>query len=297
MEAILAIDQSTSATKALLFDTQGQIIDQYSLEHRQIYPRPGWVEHDADEIYANTLKAAAVLLSHHPELIERLTCLSITNQRETVVVFEKGSGRPLYNAIVWQCRRGTPVCEELVQTGYQPLVHQKTGLKIDTYFSASKLRWLVDQDEEIRASLNSGRALVGTIDAYLVYRLTGGQVHATDVTNASRTLLFDISRLAWDEELCELFHVPIAALPEVRQNLACFGQTDLGGILAQPIPITGVMGDSQASLFALRCFTHEPSLSSSLKWLRRTPWAREKVENLYLFMLREQRRRPGGRRP
>jgi glycerol kinase len=255
VEAILAIDQSTSATKALLFDFQGQIIDQYSLEHRQIYPRPGWVEHDADEIYANTLKVAAALLARHPDLKERLACLSITNQRETVVVFEKGSGRPLHNAIVWQCRRGAQVCEELVLAGYQPLVQQKTGLKIDTYFSASKLRWLVDQDAEIRASLNSGRALVGTIDAYLVYRLTGGQVHATDVTNASRTLLYDISCLAWDEELCDLFHVPIAALPEVRQNLASFGQTDLGGILARPIPITGVMGDSQASLFALRCTT------------------------------------------
>jgi glycerol kinase len=255
VEAILAIDQSTSATKALLFDTQGQVIDQYSLEHSQIYPRPGWVEHDAEEIYANTLKAAAALLARHPELKERLACLSITNQRETVVVFETGSGRPLHNAIVWQCRRGSTLCEELVQAGYQPLVQQKTGLKIDTYFSASKLRWLVDQDAEIRASLNAGRALVGTIDAYLVYRLTGGQVHATDVTNASRTLLFDISRLAWDEELCELFHVPVAALPEVRQNTARFGQTDLGGILGKPIPIIGVMGDSQASLFALRCFT------------------------------------------
>jgi glycerol kinase len=253
VEAILAIDQSTSATKALLFDTQGQIIDQYSLEHRQLYPRPGWVEHDADEIYANTLKVAAALLTRHPELKDHLTCLSITNQRETIVVFEKGSGRPLHNAIVWQCRRGAPVCEELVQAGYQPLVQQKTGLKIDTYFSASKLRWLVDQDAEIRTSLSSGQALVGTIDAYLVYRLTGGQVHATDVTNASRTLLYDISSLAWDEELCDLFHVPVTALPEVRQNMANFGQTDLGGILAQPIPIIGVMGDSQASLFALRC--------------------------------------------
>ena len=255
MQAILAIDQSTSATKALLFDTQGQIIDQYALEHRQIYPQPGWVEHDAGEIYTNVLKVSKALLARHPDKIDQLLCLSITNQRETVVVFEKGTGRPLHNAIVWQCRRGAPLCEELVQAGYQPLVQQKTGLKIDTYFSASKLRWLVDQKADIRANLESGQALIGTIDSYLVYRLTGGQIHATDATNASRTLLFDISRLAWDEDLCEMFHVPMAALPEVRQNTASFGQTDLGGTLEHSIPIIGVMGDSQASLFALRCFT------------------------------------------
>ncbi len=255
MNAILAIDQSTSATKALLFDPQGQIIDQYSLEHRQIYPRPGWVEHDVEEIYANTLKTIQILLGRNPIYQDHLVCLSITNQRETVVVFEKASGRPLYNAIVWQCRRGAPVCEELVKGGHQPLIQQKTGLKIDTYFSASKLRWLVDQDEAIRSTLETGEALAGTIDTYLIYRLTGGAVHATDMTNASRTLLFDISRLCWDETLCDLFHVPIQALPQVYGNTAAFGQTTLGGILDRPIPISGVMGDSQASLFALRCFS------------------------------------------
>lgn len=254
MKAILAIDQSTSATKALLFDEQGRGIDQASLEHRQIYPRPGWVEHDAEEIFANTLEVIRQLLERHPQQRGCLACLSITNQRETVVVFEKGSGRPLHNAIVWQCRRGAPLCEELDQAGYTPLVQQKTGLKIDTYFSAPKLRWLVDQDPELAAKLRSGDALVGTIDTYLVYRLTGGQVHATDATNASRTLLFDISCLGWDEALCELFHIPMLALPEVRENTANFGQTTLGGLLEAPIPINGVMGDSQASLFALRCF-------------------------------------------
>jgi glycerol kinase len=255
LKTILALDQSTSATKALLFEELGQGIDQASLEHRQIYPRPGWVEHDAEEIFANTLEVIRQLLERHPQQRDCLACLSITNQRETVVVFEKGTGRPLHNAIVWQCRRGAPLCEKLDQAGYTPLVQQKTGLKIDTYFSASKLRWLVDQDPELAAKLRSGDALVGTIDSYLVYRLTGGQVHATDATNASRTLLFDISRLRWDEDLCELFHVPVRALPEVRDNTANFGQTTLGGLLGAPIPINGVMGDSQASLFALRCFS------------------------------------------
>ncbi len=254
MNAVVAIDQSTSATKALLFDTQGQVIDQHSLEHSQIYPCPGWVEHDAEEIYHNCLEVIRILLERNPSLKDQLICLSITNQRETVVVFERGSGRPLHNAIVWQCRRGAALCEELVQAGYNSLVQQKTGLKIDTYFSASKLRWLIDQDPDLDAKLCNGEALVGTIDTYLIYRLTGGQVHATDHTNASRTLLFDIVQMRWDETLCELFHVPLNSLPEVRENSASFGQTTLGGILTHPIPIIGVMGDSQASLFALRCF-------------------------------------------
>lgn len=254
MTIILAIDQSTSATKALLFDEQGRVIDQVSREHRQIYPRPGWVEHDAEEIYTNTLEVARHLLARHPQEQGSLSYLSITNQRETIVIFEKGSGRPLYNAIVWQCRRGAPLCEELDRNGYTPLVQKKTGLKIDTYFSASKLRWLVEQNPDLAEKLHSGQALVGTIDAYLVYRLTGGEVHATDATNASRTLLFDISRLRWDDDLCELFRVPKHALPEVRENTANFGHTTLGGLLKVPIPINGVMGDSQASLFALRCF-------------------------------------------
>lgn len=254
MKSILAIDQSTSATKALLFDEQGQIIDKTSLEHHQVYPRPGWVEHDVEEIYANLIAAVRLLLERNPEQRGRLACLSLTNQRETVVVFERGSGKPLHNAIVWQCRRGAPLCEELVQEGHDPMVQRKTGLKIDTYFSASKLRWLVDEDPAIAAKLRSGEALIGTIDTYLVYRLTNGRVHATDATNASRTLLYDISALRWDETLCDLFHVPMRALPEVRENTASYGQTTLEGILPHPIPITGVMGDSQASLFGLRCF-------------------------------------------
>lgn len=254
MKAILAIDQSTSATKALLFDPSGQVIDQASLEHSQIYPRPGWVEHDPEKIYTNMLEVIRVLLERNPTCRSDLLFLSITDQRETVLAFEKGSGRPLYNAIVWQCRRGAQLCEDLVQAGYNDLIHQRTGLKIDTYFSASKIRWLVDQNPEIAQKLTNGEALIGTIDAYLIYRLTNGQVHATDSTNASRTLLFDIEHMRWDEELCSLFHTPIQALPEVRESRANYGQTDLGGLLEQPIPISGVMGDSQASLFAQRCF-------------------------------------------
>lgn len=254
MNFILAIDQSTSATKALLFDTDAHLIDQCSREHSQIYPRPGWVEHDAEEIYQNVLKTIHSLLEQNPGCENRLQCLSITNQRETIVVFDRASGRPLYNAIVWQCRRGVDICESLVQAGYNDLVQKRTGLKIDTYFSASKLSWLIDNQPEIAKKLKRGDALIGTIDTYLIYRLTGGQVHATDFTNASRTLLYNITRLQWDAELCDLFHVPMQALPEVCESGAVFGQTSLEGILPRPIPISGVIGDSQASLFAQHCF-------------------------------------------
>jgi len=251
---ILAIDQSTSATKALLFRPDGTLIDKIALEHRQHYPQPGWVEHDAEEIYANTLHACADLLQRHPDARRDLLCLSITNQRETIVVFDRATGQPLYRAIVWQCRRGDPICTALNEQGHGPAVQRKTGLKIDTYFPASKLTWLFEREPAIRERVAAGEALIGTIDAYLVYRLTGGQVFATDHTNASRTLLYNIAELRWDEDLCDLFGVPMAALPEVRECSAHFGTTTLGGLLESPLPICGVMGDSQAALFAERCF-------------------------------------------
>ena len=246
MNAILAIDQSTSATKAVVFDAAGEVISKASADHRQIYPRPGWVEHDAEEIWRNTL---AVIEKIRPK---KPLCLSIANQRETVVVFDRATGRPLHNAIVWQDRRGAPICTELAQHGDE--VARRTGLKIDTYFSASKLTWLMRNRADIAAKLAAGQALVGTIDAYLVYRLTGGEVFATDHTNASRTLWFDIVRLRWDQQLCDVFGVPLRALPEPRDSTAEFGTTDCAGVLSHPIPIRGVIGDSQAALFAHRCY-------------------------------------------
>ena len=254
MSLILGVDQSTSATKALLFDPTGELIAKTSRDHEQHYPQPGWVEHDAEEIYTNTCVAIRDLLAQHPTAAADLVCLSITNQRETIVVFERGTGKPLYHAIVWQCRRGDPICAELVAQGHNDVVQQKTGLKIDTYFPASKLTWLFEHVPEIRTQVEAGDALIGTIDAYLIYRLTGGQVFATDHTNACRTLLYNIVELRWDETLCDLFGVPIDALPEVRESSAQFGVTDLDGLLDSPIPICGVMGDSQAALFAERCF-------------------------------------------
>ena len=186
--------------------------------------------------------------------MEQLAGLSITNQRETFVLFDRETGQPLYNAIVWQCRRGDEFCKQLVGAGSEEIVHDLTGLKIDTYFPASKLHWLLEAHPDLRARLKDGSVLFGTIDTYLIYRLTGGKVYATDHTNASRTLFYDIEKLAWSQELCEVFGLEFSALPDVRESAAWYGDTDLADCLNRRIPICGVMGDSQAALFAQRCF-------------------------------------------
>jgi len=254
MPLVLALDQSTSATKALLFDERGRALDRESREHRQYHPQPGWVEHDAEEIWQNTLAVARTLLARHAGRHEELACLSLTNQRETIVVFDRATGRPLHPAIVWQCRRGDSLCAEQAKAGRAAAIHSRTGLRLDAYFSGSKLQWLVRHHPGLGRRLAAGEALAGTVDAYLIYRLTRGEIFATDVTNASRTLLYDIGRLAWDRELCAWWEIPPAALPEVRESSARFGATTLDGVLDHPVPICGVMGDSQASLFAQRCF-------------------------------------------
>ncbi|MBI5768805.1 MAG: glycerol kinase GlpK [Verrucomicrobia bacterium] len=254
MPFILALDQSTSATKALLFDAEGRALDRESRDHAQHYPQPGWVEHDAEEIWQNTLTVLRAVITRHPDQFADLAGLSITNQRETIVVFERATGRPLHPALVWQDRRGDAICAGHVAAGRESFVHARTGLKIDSYFSASKLQWLVRHRPELRAKLADGSALIGTIDTYLIHRFTQGRVFATDTTNASRTLLFDLTRLAWDDELCALWEVPRRALPEIRDSSASFGETTLDGALPRPLPIRGVIGDSQASLFAQRCF-------------------------------------------
>lgn len=252
MSVLLAIDQSTSSSTAILFDDQCRVVDSASIDHRQHYPQPGWVEHDAEEIWQNVQSAARAVLDRNAD--QQPIGLSITNQRETLVVFDRATGRPLCPAIVWQCRRSDPICEELRREGHADWVQQATGLKLDSYFSASKVLWLVRNTPEVAAKLAAGEALIGTIDAYLIYRLTGGQVFATDHTNASRTLLFHLTARRWEPRLCELFHAPMTALPEVRESFASFGETTLNGALPHPVPICGVMGDSQASLFAQRCF-------------------------------------------
>jgi glycerol kinase len=254
MPFFLAVDQSTSATKALLFDEQAGILDRESKPHAQQYPQPGWCEQDAWEIWQNTLTVLRTLLARHHDKWQDLVCLSICNQRETTVVFDRDSGRPLHPAIVWQCRRSADICQRHQKAGPEKLVTDKTGLRVDPYFSASKLQWLIEANEDLAGRLAGGSALASTIDAYLVHRLTNGRVFATDVTNASRTLLFNLDSLEWDPELCALFGIPMACLPEIRDCDASFGETDIEGLLPRPLPVIGVMGDSQASLFAQRCF-------------------------------------------
>jgi len=254
MSLILAIDQSTSATKAVLFDTHGTVLDQATRTHRQIYPEPGWVEHDAEEIWRNVHTVVHQVMRRNVKRLPEIGALSITNQRETVLVFDRKSGKPLHHALVWQDRRGDGICRKLQKQGHGKRVLHKTGLKIDTYFSASKLRWLIENKPALAVQLKNGAVLIGTIDTYLIYRLTRGAVFATDFTNASRTLLFDVGQLKWDAELCKLFRVPLQALPEIRESAGNYGETDVGGALPRRVPIVGVMGDSQASLFAQRCY-------------------------------------------
>ncbi|HEY4248674.1 MAG TPA: glycerol kinase GlpK [Lacunisphaera sp.] len=255
MSLFLAIDQSTSATKAFLFDDADRIVDRESLEHRQHYPQPGWVEHDAGEIWQNMRRVLQQLLGRQTTRRSEIVSFSITNQRETIVVFDRATGLPLYPAIVWQCRRGAGLCQRHSDSGYDSLVQGKTGLRLDAYFSASKLQWLIENRPELKPRLADGSALMGTIDTYLIFRLTAGKVFATDSTNASRTLLFDLNTLQWDQQLCQLWDVPLVALAEVRESSAQFGETTIDGLLPTPVPIRGVMADSQAALFAQRGFT------------------------------------------
>ncbi len=254
MKYFLAIDQSTSATKAILFDQNGAEIAQESADHKQIYPQPGYVEHDAEEIWQNVCLVIKKLLAAHPD--KKPESISISNQRETFVLFDRATGLPIRNAIVWQCRSGAAVCEQIKKAGQEPTVIVKTGLPLDTYFSASKLAQLLKDKPAIRGHLADGNVRFGTIDTYLIYRLTGCDVFATDFTNASRTLLFDISTRKWDKQLCSLFDVPMNALPEVRDSTASYGKVDPNDAPGIPaIPIVGVMGDSQAALFAQCCYS------------------------------------------
>jgi glycerol kinase len=253
MQCLLAIDQSTSATKALLLSFEGEVLESASREHRQLYPQPGWVEHDAEEIWCNTLAVSSEVLLEARTRGRELSCVSIANQRETIVVFERGTGRPLHAAIVWQCRRGDSLCAQQSALAREQAIRDKSGLRVDSYFSASKLQWLVRERPDLATRLARGTALIGTIDTYLIYRLTAGSVFATDHTNACRTLLYDIRRLCWDDQLCDWWQVPREALAEVRASDACFGETTLDGQLARSVPIRGVMGDSHAAMFAQQC--------------------------------------------
>ena len=251
--AILAIDQGTTSTRAIVFDAAMEVVATGQQDLRQVYPASGWVEHDADEIWQATLATTREALGQARAKGFAVQAIGITNQRETVVVWDRASGKPIHNAIVWQDRRTAPQCERLRAEGAQDLVAERTGLLLDPYFSATKIAWLLDNVDGARTAAEQGRLACGTIDSFLLWRLTGGKVHATDVTNASRTSLYDIRKLAWDEDLLALFGIPAALLPQVHDCDAEFGMAQLEGADG-PIPIRGIAGDQQAALIGQQCF-------------------------------------------
>ena len=250
---LLSIDQGTTSSRAMLFDECGGSIYTAQKEFTQYFPRDGWVEHDAEEIWASILEVTGEAIKQANKNDLEIIAAGITNQRETTVIWDRQTGTPLYNAIVWQDRRTAASCSKLRSAGYEPQVAQKTGLLLDPYFSASKIAWVLDEIEGARSLAERGRLAFGTMDCFLIWRLTGGKVHATDATNASRTLLFNIHDQDWDPALLELFHIPASMLPEVLDCAADYGVISKS-LFAQEIPISGVAGDQQAALIGQACF-------------------------------------------
>ncbi|MEZ0347284.1 MAG: glycerol kinase GlpK, partial [Thermus sp.] len=248
MRYLLALDQGTTSSRAILFTLEGRPLAVAQREFRQLYPKPGWVEHDPLEIWETTLWTAREALRRAGVGAEAVLALGITNQRETTLLWDRKTGKPLYNAIVWQDRRTASLCEALRARGLEPLFRERTGLLLDPYFSGTKLAWLLENVLGLKAQAERGEVAFGTVDAWLLWNLTGGKVHATDPTNASRTLLFNLHTLAWDPELLAALEIPPSLLPEVRPSDGDFGET-LPGLLGAPIPIRGVLGDQQAALF------------------------------------------------
>lgn len=251
---IMAIDQGTTSCRAILFDADRQIVGIAQKEFGQIYPQPGWVEHDAENIWSTQLGVIKEVLLKNNIKASQIKAIGITNQRETTVIWERATGRPIHHAIVWQDRRTATFCDQLKKDGHEPYIRENTGLVVDAYFSGTKVKWILDQVPGARAAAEKGELCFGTIDSWLIWNLTGGQVHATDPSNASRTQLYNIRDLDWDPELCRILDVPAAILPEVRPSSGDFGQTD-AKILGVSIPIAGVAGDQQAALFGQACFT------------------------------------------
>jgi glycerol kinase len=250
---LLAIDQGTSSSRSIAFTARGTIVAQDQHPFEQIYPASGWVEHDPEVIWATTISTTREVLKQLRAKQQNVVAIGITNQRETTLLWDRRSGVPVYNAIVWQDRRTAEECRKLQEAGRENEVIEKTGLRLDPYFSATKLTWILDNVPGARAAAEAGHLAFGTVDTYLIWRLTRGRVHATDVSNASRTALFDIRKCCWDESLCELFRVPSKCLPEVRDSAADFGDTDLD-IFGAVMPIRGVAGDQQAALVGQACF-------------------------------------------
>ena len=249
---ILAIDQGTTSSRALLFNHDGDVVARSRREFTQHFPQPGWVEHDALEIWTSVQACIAEMRGSEAMRGGRIVAIGITNQRETSVVWDARTGEPVYNAIVWQSRQTRAICDALIAAGHDPLVRERTGLLIDAYFSATKVQWILDRVDQSRVRARRGELLFGTIDSWLVWKLTGGKAHVTDYSNASRTLLYDIHAQRWDDDLLALFNVPAAMLPQVRASSEVYGHAEIAP--GQRIPIAGMAGDQQAALFGQACF-------------------------------------------
>lgn len=253
MKYVLALDQGTTSSRALLFDQRGSICAVAQKEFDQIFPQPGWVEHDPEQIVSSQFAVAFEALAKAGARPPDVAALGITNQRETTIVWNRETGQPVHNAIVWQDRRTADFCERLRSEGHGPLIQQRTGLLIDSYFSASKISWILENVSGARALAEKGKVAFGTADTWLIWKLTKGKVHATDASNASRTMLFNIHTCTWDHELLDLFRIPLSMMPEVRSSSDVYGQASVTGL--KRIPIAGVAGDQQAALFGQRCTT------------------------------------------
>lgn len=253
-EFILAIDQGTTSSRAILFDHKGEIVHVAQKEFQQYFPKAGWVEHNANEIWGSVLAVIAAVLSESGHEASEVHAIGITNQRETTVVWDKQTGQPVYNAIVWQSRQTQDIVTALKEQGHESMFQQKTGLRLDPYFSATKIKWILDNVDGARAKAEQGDLLFGTIDSWIVWRLSKGRAHITDYSNAARTLLYNIHELTWDAELCELLNIPMSMLPEVKNSSEIYTKTAPSIFFGEEIPIAGIAGDQQAALFGQTCF-------------------------------------------
>lgn len=258
---VLAIDQGTTSSRSVLFNKKGQLYAMVQSEFKQYYPNPGWVEHKPDEIWNSVLATLGELLGKYNVSAKQVAGIGITNQRETTIIWDKETGVPVYNAIVWQSRQTKDICDELKSAGYGDLIRKKTGLVIDAYFSATKIKWILDNVEGVRERAERGELLFGTVDTWLIWKFSGGKAHVTDYTNASRTMLFNIHTLTWDDEILKILNIPKAILPEVRSSSEIFTHTAGFHFFGLEVPISGIAGDQQAALFGQACF--EPGMTKN----------------------------------
>jgi len=251
---ILALDQGTTSSRAIIFNHRGEIIAQAQSEFPQIYPQPGWVEHDPNAIWSSQLETARAALDQSRLKPERIAAIGVTNQRETTIIWDRETGEPIHNAIVWQCRRTAPMCERLKAEGFDQVIRERTGLVADAYFSGTKIVWLIENIPGARKLADQGKLAFGTVDTFLLWRLSGGRLHITDPSNASRTMLYNIHTQAWDEEILEHLRIPSSLLPEVHPSSAIYGEIE-PHLLGAPIPLASIAGDQQAATFGQACFS------------------------------------------